>query len=130
MNTTIVPSKNQRSNMLREKKKKSQLVSIWKRLRKNKLAVAGLIILAFIILSAAFANVLFDYSTVVIQQNAAERLQPPSAKHWLGTDELGRDILARIVHGARVSIPIAFTTILIATLVGGLIGAISGYGSK
>ncbi|OIK15108.1 peptide ABC transporter permease [Bacillus sp. MUM 116] len=130
MNTTIIPRKNNKFELIPEKKKKSELVSIWKRLKKNKLAIAGLVILTLISLLAVFANVLFDYKTVVIQQNAAERLRPPSASHWLGTDELGRDILARIVHGARVSIPISLATILIATVVGGIIGAISGYVGK
>lgn len=114
----------------RKKKKKSQFASIWKRLRKNKMAVIGLIILGVICLSAIFADVLFNYDTMAIQQNASLRLKPPSTSHWLGTDEVGRDILARIVHGARISIPVAFATILIAAIVGGLLGAIAGYGSK
>ena len=109
-------------------------VNFWKdgmrRLKKNKMAVLGLIILAVIIFFAVFADVFFDYETLVIQQNASLKLQPPSVEHWLGTDEVGRDILARIVHGARISLPVAFATIAIATVVGGLLGAIAGYGSR
>jgi peptide/nickel transport system permease protein len=120
MNTQITNSR----------KKKSELVAIWRRLRKNKMAIAGLIILSLICLAALLADVLFDYDTMVIRQNAGQRLKPPSASHWLGTDELGRDILARIVHGARVSLPVSFATILLATVVGGILGAIAGYGSK
>ena len=112
------------------RKKKSELIVVWKRLRKNKMAIFGLVILSIICISALFANFLFDYETDVIQQTASQRLKPPSAQHWLGTDEVGRDILARIVYGARVSLPVAFSTILIATIVGGLLGAIAGYGSK
>lgn len=112
------------------KKKKSQAAAVWRRLKKNKMAILGLVILALIISFALFANFLFDYDTMVIQQSAALRLKPPSAEHWLGTDEVGRDILARIVHGARISLPVAFITIAIATVVGGLLGAIAGYGSK
>ena len=82
-------------------KKKSQAAAVWRRLKKNKMAVLGLIILAVIIFFAVFADVFFDYETLVIQQNASLKLQPPSVEHWLGTDEVGRDILARIVHGAR-----------------------------
>ena len=111
-------------------KKKSQAAAVWRRLKKNKMAVLGLIILAVIIFFAVFADVFFDYETLVIQQNASLQLQPPSAEHWLGTDEVGRDILARIVHGARISLPVAFATIAIATVVGGLLGAIAGYGSR
>ena len=111
-------------------KKKSQAAAVWRRLKKNKMAVLGLIILAVIIFFAVFADVFFDYETLVIQQNASLKLQPPSVEHWLGTDEVGRDILAQIVHGARISLPVAFATIAIATVVGGLRGAIAGYGSR
>ncbi|MGN0994358.1 MAG: ABC transporter permease [Butyricicoccus sp.] len=112
------------------KKKKSQAALVWRRLKKNKMAILGLVILSLIIFFAVFADFFFDYETMVIQQSAALRLKPPSAEHWLGTDEVGRDILARIVHGARISLPVAFVTIAVATVVGGLLGAISGYGSK
>lgn len=112
------------------KKKKSQLVLVWNRLKKNRMAVAGLIILVVICLLTIFADQLFDYDTLVIGQSAAERLQAPSAKHLLGTDEVGRDILARIVHGARISLPVAFFTILVAAVVGGMLGAVAGYGGK
>ena len=111
-------------------KKKSQAAAVWRRLKKNKMAVLGLIILAVIIFFAVFADVFFDYETLVIQQNASLKLQPPSVEHGRGTDEVGRDILARIVHGARISLPVAFATIAIATVVGGLLGAIAGYGSR
>ena len=111
-------------------KKKSQAAAVWRRLKKNKMAVLGLIILAIIIFFAVFADVFFDYETLVIQQNASLKLQPPSAEHWLGTAEVGRVILAGTVHGARISQPVAFATIAIATVVGGLLGAIAGYGSR
>lgn len=112
-------------------KKKSQAAAVWRRLKKNKMAILGLVILSTIILLAIFADVLFDYDTMVIKQSGALRLKPPGFEgHLLGTDEVGRDILARIVHGARISLPVAFITIAIATVVGGLLGAIAGYGSK
>ena len=113
-----------------ENKKKSQAAAVWRRLKKNKMAVLGLIILAVIIFFAVFADVFFDYETLVIQQNASLKLQPPSVEHWLGTDEVGRDILARIVYGARISLPVAAATILFAAVIGGMLGAIAGYGSK
>lgn len=118
------------AEVINRTKKKSQAAAVWRRLKKNKMAVLGLIILAIIVFFAVFADVFFDYETLVIQQNASLKLQPPSAEHWLGTDEVGRDILARIVHGARISLPVAFATIAIATVVGGLLGAIAGYGSR
>ncbi len=111
-------------------KKKSQIGSIWRRLKKNKMAVAGLIILGVIIFFAIFADVFFDYESQAIMQNAALKLKPPSAEHWLGTDELGRDILVRIVYGARVSLPLSFATIMLSCILGGLLGAIAGYGGR
>ena len=116
--------------MAKKKKKKSQLASVWGRLRKNKMAVIGLVMLLVILLSAALADVIFDYETMAVQQNASMRLNPPSSEHLLGTDEVGRDILARIVFGARVSLPVAMATIFFAAIIGGMLGALSGYGSK
>ena len=75
------------------KKKKSQLSMVWKRLKKNKTAVAGLVILASLCVLILSAGFLFDYDTDVIRQNAGERLRPPSKEHWMGTDEAGRDII-------------------------------------
>ena len=111
-------------------RKKSQLSAVWRRLIKNRMAVVGLVILCLIILAALFAGVLFDYEKMVIQQSASLRLKGPSTEHWFGTDEVGRDILVRIIYGARVSLPVAFATIAIASVIGGLLGAIAGYGSK
>lgn len=112
------------------RKKKSQIAMVWKQLKKNRAAIVGLIILGILFLTMILADVLFDYETQVIAQSAADRLKPPSAEHWLGTDEVGRDILARIVHGTRVSLPVAFGTIAMAAVIGGMLGAIAGYGSK
>lgn len=115
---------------MKRSRKKSQLASVWGRLRKNKMAIAGLIILSLIVLTALLADVFFDYETMAVQQSAAMRLKPPSSEHWLGTDEVGRDILARIVYGARISLPVAAATILFAAIIGGMLGAIAGYGGK
>lgn len=60
-------------------------------------------------------------------QDIAARLQPPSAAHWLGTDQFGRDVLARVLHGLRVSLGVAASAVLLAGLAGGLLGLVSGY---
>ena len=112
------------------KKNRSQMSLAMRRLMKNKTAILGLIIIISLILLALFADVLFDYDEVVIKQNIAEMRQPPSLAHPFGTDELGRDILARVVHGTRVSLSIGFTSTLLASLIGGTIGAVSGYFGK
>ncbi len=119
-----------KKNTVKRKRKKSQFVMTWRRLRKNKAAIVGLIILALLCFLMIFAGVMFDYDTQVIGQVASERLKPPSAEHWFGTDEVGRDILARVVYGTRISLPIAVGTIALAAVVGGLLGAVAGFGSK
>ena len=114
-------SKNQEAASGATVKKRGQFKEIWRRLKKNKMAMIGLGIVALLVLISIFADFLFDYNTVVIKQNTAIRLQTPSAAHWLGTDEFGRDILARLVHVA----------VSIALLIGGSLGAIAGfYGGK
>lgn len=108
-------------------KKRSQWVEVWRRLKKNKMALLGLGILVILILTAIFADQIANYDTVVIKQNLREKLQPPSAAHWLGTDEFGRDIFARIVHGARVSLIVGIVAVSISIVGGGILGAIAGY---
>ena len=112
-------------------KKQNQWVEAWKRLTKNWSAMAGLAILVIIILAAIFADVLYDYDNVVIKQNISARLQAPSAEHWFGTDEVGRDVFARIVHGARISLAIGLSANAVSLTIGGILGACAGfYGGK
>ena len=108
-------------------RKKSMAKELWLRFMKNKTAVAGLIIFVAIVLVAIFAPLIADYSTVVIKVNIKERLQSPSMAHIFGTDELGRDIFARIVHGARISLAIGLSAIGVSLLVGGFFGSIAGF---
>ena len=62
-----------------------------------------------------------------LQINPTERLEPPSSRHWFGTDELGRDILSRLLYGARISLTVSVTPIVLALVVGSLIGVVAGY---
>jgi len=94
---------------------------------KNKPAVAGLIVFSVVVLMAVFAPVIADYNDVAIKQNIRERLQGPSAKHILGTDDFGRDVFARIVHGAQRSLSIGISAILVSLLLGGTLGAVAGF---
>lgn len=112
---------------VQELQKKGQLRSVWQRFRKNKTAMLGLCVLIFIILVAIFADVIADYDINVTGMDMANRLQGPSAEHWFGTDHYGRDILARIVHGARISLSMSVSIILVSFTVGGIIGSIAGY---
>ena len=107
-------------------KKNSQAKEIWRRYRKSKTAMLGLVILMIIILIAIFANVIVPYSKAVTQ-DIPHRLQSPSAEHIFGTDELGRDVFARIVHGSRYSLAIGIVTTVFSMLIGGFLGAVSAY---
>lgn len=113
--------------ILKKYKKRNQLVEVWRRLRKNKAAVVGMIIIIVLTLLAIFANSIYDYNEVVIKANYGATLQSPSLQHFFGTDEMGRDILARVLHGARVSLKIALITTAISLSIGGLLGAYSGF---
>ena len=93
--------------------------------RKKPLGAAGGFIMLLIVFTAIFANVLQTHDPIAT--NAAATLAPPSAAHWLGTDHLGRDIYSRILHGARVSLLVGLGSTLVASLLGGVIGLLSGY---
>ena len=108
-------------------KKRSQWREVWRMLTKNKMAMLGLFILLFLIVLALFADIIYDYDSIVIKQNLAHRLQGPSGAHWLGTDEFGRDILARLIHGARVSLKVGILAVGLSIIVGGILEAISGF---
>ncbi|WP_309084653.1 ABC transporter permease [Chelativorans sp.] len=94
-------------------------------LLRNPLAVAGMLIILALIAMAAFAPWIAPYSAT--GQDLANRLVPPSAQHWMGTDELGRDIFSRVVYGARITLMIVVMVAVIAAPVGLVIGAVSGY---
>jgi len=102
-----------------------QWSAVWRRLRRHRFAVLGMFIIAFFWVIALLAPVIapsgFD------EQALLDRYALPTADHWFGTDDLGRDVLTRLMYGARVSLFVATTTTIIATLVGLIIGATAGY---
>lgn len=107
-------------------KESNQFASIAKRFAKNKLAVVGMAVFLLLALMMIFADVLVPYE-VSLEQDLYNKLQPPSVEHIFGTDEMGRDVLARIIHGSRRSISIGLIVTLVAAVVGVILGAISGY---
>ena len=113
----------------KQTKKNSQVKEIWRRFKKSKTAMLGLVLLVLILLMAIFADVIVPYQEAVTQ-DPANRLQGPSAEHWFGTDEIGRDLFARIVHGSRYSLLIGISTSIFALVIGGLLGAAAGYYGK
>jgi peptide/nickel transport system permease protein len=103
----------------------SELAELWRRLRKNRAAVIGAGIVGVFVVLAIFAPVLVPYDPV--QGSLGDRLLSPSAAHWLGTDELGRDLLSRILFGARISLQIQIVAVVLALLVGVILGSVGGY---
>jgi len=96
-----------------------------KRFQKNKLAVAGGIIVMCLFFIAVLAPLLAPFDPNEIDRK--EILEPPSLKHPFGTDDLGRDLLSRMIWGARISLAVGFVAVGIATLIGMISGALSGY---
>ena len=96
-----------------------------RKLLQQKLAWIGLLICAVVILAAIFAEVLAPYDPSESHYEAI--LSAPSAQFWLGTDEIGRDILSRVIYGARVSIQVALVSIALAIVLGSMLGMIAGY---
>nr|WP_238480914.1 nickel transporter permease [Desulforadius tongensis] len=103
----------------------SPVREFWRRLKKNKLAMTSLIFLAALTLIAVFAPYIAPYDPT--NGVMADSLQKPSAQHLLGTDELGRDILSRIIFGARISLRVGLLAVAIALSIGTVLGSIAGY---
>ncbi len=97
----------------------------WRRFRKNRLAAAGGVIVVLMFFVAVFAPFISPYNPDDIDRRHI--LESPSLKHPLGTDDLGRDVLSRMILGSRISLSVGFVAVSIATLIGIFLGAISGY---
>ncbi|MGB9593903.1 MAG: ABC transporter permease, partial [Anaerolineae bacterium] len=96
-----------------------------RRLFRNRLAIAGMVILGILVICAIFAEQLAPYDP--LEQELLLRRQPPSAQHWMGMDEVGRDILSRVIFGSRISLQIGIVSVSLAIVVGALLGAVAGY---
>ena len=102
-----------------------QAYRLMRALARNPLAMVGLAIIVALLVVAALAPWIAPYSP--LDGSLQNRLQPPSAAHWMGTDELGRDILSRVIFGARITLVIVVLVAVLSAPLGLLIGAISGY---
>ncbi|MBV9171337.1 MAG: ABC transporter permease [Chloroflexi bacterium] len=100
----------------------------WQLLVRNRMAMLGAAVVLLWVLVAAFAPVIAPYDP--IEQEVRQRLQPPSAAHWLGVDELGRDVFSRVLYGGRVSLPVAAIVVVLATIFGTLYGGLSGFAGR
>lgn len=106
-------------------KRRNPFVDVLVRLSRSPLAMFGLAIIFVLVFCAIFAEVISPYSP--IKQDLMHMFEGSSSEHWLGTDEFGRDILSRLIYGARVSLQVGFIAVGIALITGGMLGAISGY---
>jgi len=100
-------------------------MSFWEMFYKNKLALAGLAIVMGLFVVSLLAPLISPYDPGAIDlQNV---LAPPSGEHWFGTDPLGRDVLSRMIWGARISLKVGFVATGLAILIGMILGAVAGY---
>jgi ABC-type dipeptide/oligopeptide/nickel transport system permease subunit len=104
-------------------------ISLWRdalnRLLANRLAVVGMVIVLLLFIVAIFGPLMTPYD--FLTQDMANRNQPPTAAHWLGTDDLGRDVLSRIIYGSRTATIVAFSVTGVSLAIGILLGSLAGY---
>ena len=105
-------------------KHESSFSLIMRRFMRHKLAVVSLIVLTLIILAALLAPVIAPYSPTKVTGGFSA---PPDKDHWLGTDQIGRDMLSRILYATRISLLVGFLATIISTAIGVVLGLVSGY---
>lgn len=110
---------------IEEERVKGPWQEAWTSFKKSKSALVGSGIVLFFVLLAVFGP--FFAPQGINDQNLSMRLQPPSAEFWFGTDDLGRDIFSRILHGARISLTVGLSAVLISAIAGSFLGIIAGY---
>lgn len=119
---TVTPLAIPRKKTVREE---SLLLFFWLRFRKHKMALAGGLIMLIMTLMVAFAPLISPYDP--LKQDLRNRLKPPSAQNWFGTDDLGRDMFTRTLYGGRISLTVGLLAMAVSIMLGSLIGLVSGY---
>lgn len=114
-----------RSQRQKKPRRSSLTLDALRRLRKNRLAMVGAFLIAAFVFMALFASVISPYDPIAQDWKSVK--QAPSSSHPFGTDELGRDLLSRIIHGARISITIGLISVSIGLIVGSSVGLIAGF---
>jgi peptide/nickel transport system permease protein len=118
---------NNTDSVRKKYKKRSPIGEVFYRLKRNKGAILGATVILVLMLLAIFADVIYDYDTDIVGQNPKERFIHPCWEHPFGTDNLGRDQLARIIYGTRASLPVGFVAVLVALALGMVTGAFAGF---
>jgi peptide/nickel transport system permease protein len=111
--------------MAETEKQYSLFKDAFNRLMANKLAILGLVVIAVLLLVALVGPLITPYD--FLSQDLAARNEAPSALHWFGTDDLGRDVLSRVIYGARTAVVVAFSVTILSFIIGTALGALAGY---
>ncbi|OHE60783.1 MAG: peptide ABC transporter [Treponema sp. GWB1_62_6] len=111
--------------MATKERKYSLTKDAFNRLIANKLAMIGLIVVALLILIALIGPFITPYD--FLSQDLMSRNQPPTSLHWFGTDDLGRDVLSRVIYGARTAVLVAFSVTILSFIIGTVLGSLAGY---
>jgi peptide/nickel transport system permease protein len=104
---------------------KQQIKNFWRHFKKNRLGVGGLVIIVIVFFIAIFAPFLSPYDSG--KTDVSLKLKSPSFQHYLGTDQLGRDVFSRMLYGSQISLSVGFVAVGISILIGILVGAMAGY---
>lgn len=108
-------------------KKRSIASEVWRNYKKSPSAMAGLIVVCLLILVTIAAQVIYDYDTDIVQQDIMNRFKEPSLKHPFGTDHYGRDVMVRVLYGAKYSLSVGIVSVAISCFLGSSLGLIAGY---
>lgn len=106
---------------------KGHFADICRNFSRNRIAMIALVVLILILLTAIFADFIVDYQGKVLKQDPRMRLLPPSPEHWLGTDNFGRDLFGRVIHGARYSLFFGIACTAISLAIGCVLGSAAAY---
>jgi oligopeptide/dipeptide ABC transporter ATP-binding protein len=108
--------------------KSSPFLGFWKKFSRNRMAVVGLVLLVTIVLIAVFAEQIAPYD-ISTSENITSRdiYKPPSAQHWFGTDDAGKDVFSNFLFGARISLTVGFFAAFISIVIGGVMGIVAGF---
>ena len=117
--------KKNENNKQKIQKIESPWVIAWRRLKKNKLAMTGLVIIILLLLIAIIGPIIYPQSWETT--NLTNTFKPPSSEHLLGTDQVGRDVLARLMYGGRISLSVGVVAVTIQVIIGTALGIIAGY---
>ncbi|MBQ3374208.1 MAG: ABC transporter permease [Oscillospiraceae bacterium] len=111
----------------KEYKKRSLAAEVWRNYKKNPSAMIALVLVVIIVFVAIFAQFFYDFKKDIVKQHVKEKFQKPSAEHWFGTDNYGRDVFTRVIYGTKYSLSVGVVAVAISCIVGVSLGLVAGY---